>query len=189
MRLSEAIGKTYRGTFWQWRLLLLPWLAYMGWRHLKDPEYTSPFEWPDVVIHEVGHKLFGFFGEFMGVAGGTLLQLLAPAIALIILLRQMEFFGLPLCGFWLSDNLYSVARYVADARAQARDYVTMGVNTGEPVEATHDWEYLLSRFNLLEMDTRLGEWVRILAIGVTWLSIASGIWLTWVIMHRTTRNT
>jgi len=183
MRLSESIRMSVQDRFWQWRILLLPWLAYMGWRHLQDTEYCSPFEWLDVVIHEVGHPLFGYFGEFMHVAGGTLLQLIMPVAVLIILLRQGEFFGIPLCGVWFADNLYDVARYIADARAQNGEYVTLGINTGEPVEATHDWEYLLEHFNALEMDTRIGAWVRAAAFCMTWGSIAVGFWLTWVMMR------
>jgi hypothetical protein len=32
----------------------------------------------NLVVHEGGHALFGYFGEFMKVAGGTILQLLVP---------------------------------------------------------------------------------------------------------------
>jgi hypothetical protein len=30
----------------------------------------------DLAIHEAGHPLFGIFGEFIGYAGGALMQLL-----------------------------------------------------------------------------------------------------------------
>ena len=34
----------------------------------------------DLVFHEAGHLIFGFFGEFIGVLGGSLMQVLIPAI-------------------------------------------------------------------------------------------------------------
>src|SRR5262245_48903213 len=122
MNLTAAIRDAYRGRPWQWRLLLLAWLVFLGIKHFKSPIYVSPFEWLDVVIHEVGHPLFGYFGEFMHVAGGTILQLAVPVIALGILLKQGEFFGAPLCGVWLADNLYGIARYIADTQAREGDY-------------------------------------------------------------------
>ena len=43
----------------------------------------DPFTWRlldgvDFLIHEAGHPIFGIFGEFIGVAGGSLLQVLVP---------------------------------------------------------------------------------------------------------------
>ncbi len=34
----------------------------------------------DLVFHEAGHVTFGFFGEFIGILGGSLMQVLIPAI-------------------------------------------------------------------------------------------------------------
>jgi hypothetical protein len=73
-----------------------------------------------------------------------------------------------------------VARYIADARVQTRDYVTLGPNTGDPVEATHDWEFLLVHANMLESDTVIGARVRIAATFLMWASVAAGIWITWL---------
>jgi hypothetical protein len=34
----------------------------------------------DLVFHEAGHLIFGFFGEFIGILGGSLMQVLILAI-------------------------------------------------------------------------------------------------------------
>lgn len=34
----------------------------------------------DLLVHEAGHFFFRFFGRFMMIAGGSLLQLLLPAL-------------------------------------------------------------------------------------------------------------
>lgn len=33
----------------------------------------------DLVFHEAGHVIFGPFGEFIGILGGSLMQVLIPA--------------------------------------------------------------------------------------------------------------
>ena len=58
------------------RAPVLLWLAYVGVRHLLDPLYTSLFGPLNLALHEGGHLLFGYLpGEFLPVAGGTLLLL------------------------------------------------------------------------------------------------------------------
>ncbi len=36
----------------------------------------------DLVFHEAGHVIFGFFGEFIGILGG-IMQVLIPAIVVV----------------------------------------------------------------------------------------------------------
>jgi hypothetical protein len=57
-------------------------LALYGAYLAFHPEYYSLVDSLDLPIHEAGHPLFGFFGEFIGFAGGTLMQLLVPAVFL-----------------------------------------------------------------------------------------------------------
>lgn len=39
-------------------------------------------------IHELGHMLFRPAGEFLCIAGGTILQLLIPIISVFMFVRQ-----------------------------------------------------------------------------------------------------
>ena len=41
----------------------------------------------DLAVHEAGHVVFAPFGEFLGVAGGSLLQLIVPAAFVLYFLR------------------------------------------------------------------------------------------------------
>lgn len=159
------------------RAPLLLWLAYVGVRHLLDPLYTSLFGPLNLALHEGGHLLFGYLpGEFLPVAGGTLLQLAAPQLSSLMFLRQPDFFAVTVCGAWLATNLYNVAAYMADARAQELPLVTVG--DGECV-ICHDWGYMLGRLGLLSFDTRLAGFVRILAFIVMWWSLGLGAWMLW----------
>jgi len=45
-----------------------------------DPTIYRFLDRVDLVFHEAGHVIFGFFGEFIGLLGGSLMQVLIPAI-------------------------------------------------------------------------------------------------------------
>ncbi|HEU4367101.1 MAG TPA: hypothetical protein VFV05_02600 [Methylomirabilota bacterium] len=67
----------------------------------------------DVVFHEAGHVSFGFFGRFLGIRGGSLNQVLIPAVCTGYFLRR----GRPAAAvtlFWTGERLTDVAIYVAD---------------------------------------------------------------------------
>jgi hypothetical protein len=165
------------GRSWLVRAPVLGWLAYVGVRHVVDPSYTSIFGPLNLALHEAGHLLFAFLpGDFVTVAGGTLLQLAAPVLAAVMFLRQPDCFAITVCGAWLATNLYNVAEYMADARAQELPLVTVG--DGECV-ICHDWGYMLEQVGLLSFDTTLAGLVRLFAFLVMWTSIAAGGWMLW----------
>lgn len=172
--LHESVSAWSKGRFWWWRAPLLAWFAYMGVRHLADAEYTSLFGGINLGVHEMGHIVFGWAPMFIAVAAGTLFQLVAPIVSGYLFLRQPDYFALPVCGAWLSTNLYYVAAYMADARALKLPLVTIGPEGGE---VEHDWNYMLSALGLLDWDTRLAVLVRFLAFLWMWGSIAAGVWV------------
>jgi hypothetical protein len=172
-RLTREITAWCCGRFWPARALLLVFIAYVGFRHLINPQYASLFNALNLGIHEAGHLLFYYTGsEFLCVAGGTILQLLAPVAAMIMFWRQPDYFAICVCGAWLSTNLYGVATYAGDARAQGLTRVSLGGGPGK-----HDWQYLLSRLDMLAWDTTMAGATRAVAFLVMWSSIIAGIWL------------
>jgi hypothetical protein len=163
------------GRSWLVRAPLLSWLVYVAVRYVADPMYTSLFGALNLALHEGGHLLFGYLpGEFLTVAGGTILQLAAPVLSAAMFLRQPDYFAVSVCGAWLATNLYNVAAYMADARAQELPLVTVG--DGECVTG-HDWGYMLGHLGLLSLDTTLAGVVRILAFFAMWASLAAGAWM------------
>jgi len=169
------------GRSWIWRAPLLLYLAYIGVRHLADPQYTSLFGGVNLGIHEAGHVVLSFAGQWVMVLGGTLFQLAAPLVAAFLFLRQPDYFAVPVCGAWLSTNLYSVATYMADARALELPLVTLGAEGGD---VEHDWNYLLHSVGLLNYDTTLAGFVRLLAFLLMWSAIAAGAWMCWQMARR-----
>jgi hypothetical protein len=156
------------------RGLLLVFLIYVGYRHFVNPDYCSIFGGVNLGVHELGHIIFGFAGEFVSIAGGTILQLAAPIACAVMFLRQPDYYALCLCGVWLSTNLYGIATYVADARELVLPLVSVGGG-----EVIHDWNYMLSRMNILSWDKAIAAFLRGCALILMWGSIIIAIWMLW----------
>lgn len=160
-----------RGRWWQWRVPLLLFLAWDGHRHLQDPEASGLFGGITFGVHEFGHLLFGFLGEFMAVAGGSLNQILIPVATGVLFYHYRDFFGIAAAGAWLSSSLIDLARYIGDARAFDLDLVGFGE------DSVHDWAWLLGRLGAVQYDTRIAALTRGAAVVVLLLSLGFGAWL------------
>ncbi len=170
---AEALDWARGRSGWP-RLPLLLWFAYILVRHLREPRYESLFGGLNLGIHELGHLVFAPFGEFVGVAGGTILQLAAPLVAGALFRRQRDWFAMAVASCWLSTNLFSVARYAGDARARRLPLVSP--TSGDPL---HDWGFMLGRLGLLRRDTVIAGGLRFLAIVAMLAGLAAGGWLVW----------
>ncbi len=156
---AEA-GEWARKRWWPLRLLLWLYFSYVFFNHLRDPFYQSWFKPINLGIHELGHVLFSMFGQFLAIAGGSIVQLLVPVISFFIFYRQRDFFAISVSAMWLSTNLFDVSTYMADARAMELPLVSpFG---GDDV--IHDWNFLLERMNLLKMDYLLAGMVKAFAV-------------------------
>jgi hypothetical protein len=123
-----------------------------------------------VPVHEGGHLLFRWFGEFMAVAGGTFLQLAAPFSLAVYFAFQRNAVGVSFCLFFFFQQFLPIAVYMADARAQQLPLLTVG----DSEYVIHDWNYLFGKLGLLEHDVQIAGTVRIFGwlgmLGVTlWL--------------------
>src|SRR5271154_3570461 len=125
-----------------------------------------------IPIHEGGHLLFRFFGEFLAVAGGTILQLGVPLMLAAFFIFQRQIPGTAFCLFFFFEQFLPIATYMADARAQELPLLTVG--DGDYV--IHDWAYLFGRLGVLEHDTAIAHAVRVPGwVGMT----ATLAWMTW----------
>jgi hypothetical protein len=141
------------------RAALLAGLIVWTWQFARAPQGVgvngSILHMPNLVFHEAGHVLFGFFGRFMMVLGGSLFQFALPLALAGVFLKQRDQFGAAVCTWWSGQNLLDLAPYIADARAL--QLVLLGGKTGAEVEG-HDWEYLLTQMGWLRFDRDLGLW-------------------------------
>ena len=179
IRMHHAVETWCTGRFWPGRAALVLWFVWIGYHHLADDRYNSLFGMLNLGIHELGHMVFRPLGEFMHIAGGTILQLLVPIISVFMFRRQRDYFALSLSGAWMSTNLYNVATYMADARARVLPLVTPGGGY-----AKHDWYHLFYRMGLLPYDTKIAAGVRVIAFVIMWGSIAAGAWMCYLMATR-----
>jgi hypothetical protein len=125
-----------------------------------------------VPIHEGGHLLFSYFGQFLHIAGGTLLQLLVPFTLAGYFAFQRQLQGAAFCTFFCFEQLLPIATYMADARAQDLPLLTVG----DPEFVIHDWNYLFNALGVLNHDTQIAALVR----GIGWLGmIGTAAWFAW----------
>ncbi len=123
-----------------------------GLYYLVVPDHYGLLDNVDLAIHETGHLVFGPFGEFVGVLGGTLLQLLFPLAFVWYFWRRPDRHAATVAAWWVAQNLWNVARYAQDAQAQELPLVGGG---------EHDWTYLLGEVGLLDHDQLVGQLIRV----------------------------
>ena len=118
-----------------------PWLEKLFW----------PLDLVDLAFHEAGHPIFGLLGvHFITVLGGTLMQLLMPAAALLHFLKRGEKASAFACLGWFGQNFLGIGRYMGDARAQQLELIGSG---------EHDWTTLFETMGLLTHDVGSGGFV------------------------------
>ena len=124
------------------------WCAY-------DPYQWHLIDGVNLVIHEAGHLVFSPFGEFMMIAGGSLFQVIMPALFVGYFVYQHQFYSAALVLFWVGESILNVSVYAGDAVA-----LQLPLLGGEG--STHDWNYMLSSLNLLGSTTQIAGAIRLL---------------------------
>lgn len=152
------------------KAVLVSWLVFYGLFLLYAATARGPGLFIDnvnLVVHEGGHLLFGWFGATLGLWGGTLLQLLVPLALACFFVFQRQPAGTTFAAFFFFENFLPIATYMADARAQELPLVTVG----DPEVGGHDWFQIFSSLGLLEHDTAIGGVVRVLG----WLGMLATV--------------
>jgi hypothetical protein len=124
----------------------------------------------NLVVHEGGHLLFGWFGSTLGLWGGTFLQWLVPLLLATYFFTHRQTTAFSFCAFFFFENWLYTATYMADARAMALPLVTAG--DSEFVE--HDWHAIFSSLGVLPYDTKIAAIVSLLGWGGM---LATVVWL------------
>lgn len=158
------------------------WLAFCAWglvliaQDVRTGELGSSFlHGPLLVFHEAGHVVFMAFGEWMGFLGGTLGQLIMPALMSVALLwKNRDPFGAAL-GLWLFGvSVLDVAPYMYDALEP--QLMLLSGRTGE--EGGHDWIYLFSSLGWLGKSQAIGLATH--KLGALLVLVALG-WAGWLL--------
>src|SRR5690349_13306904 len=111
-----------------------------------DPMQGSFLDNVDLPIHETGHLLFRPFGEFLMVAGGSLFQVIFPAVFVGYFVWYEKYYSASIVLFWVSQSILNVFVYAADAIVMQL-VLTSGLTGSEG--SFHDWNYLLTATGLI----------------------------------------
>jgi hypothetical protein len=124
-------------------------------------------------IHEGGHLFFGYFGDTLHLWGGTVFQLLVPALLAAYFASRQQIPGTTFCAFAFFHSLNGVATYMSDAIARALPLVTVGAVADE---SDHDWYNIFSRLGILPHAVQIGSVTRFVA----WCGmLATVAWFVW----------
>lgn len=129
-------------------------------------------------FHEAGHIFFTPFGRFVQILGGTLGQLIIPAVVTGAFIRQRQPFAASVGLWWLGESFMDIAPYIDDARAG--QLMLIGGVTGSEVEDYHDWEGILSRLGMMQYDHALARVAFGLGVLVMLAALCWGGYLLWL---------
>src|SRR5262245_48148156 len=123
----------------------------------------------DLPIHETGHLLFRPLGQFMSVAGGSLFQIILPAVFVGYFIWNEKYYSAGIVLFWVGQSILNVFVYANDAVVM-QIVLTSGLTGSEG--SFHDWNYLLTETGLINSTRTVANVIRLLG---TLTIIAAGI--------------
>ena len=103
----------------------------------------------NLIFHEAGHMIFMFFGDFLAILGGSLLEILIPLAVVLHFVFTKQIFSAAVASWWLATAFVSVSIYASDA--QERLLPLLG---GDAVG--HDWYNILGSLGILQYDDVAG---------------------------------
>ncbi len=132
---------------------------------IRTPDAYRLLDAVDLPIHETGHLVFAWGGDFLQALGGTLFQLMVPLAFVTYFWRRGEVHSATVPLWWVGQNCWNIARYVADARVQELPLVGGG---------EHDWAFLLAELDRLPQDAQIARAVRVVGAVIAGASVIIG---------------
>lgn len=120
-------------------LLIGGYLFYCG-LHSTSWHLVDAF---DLIIHEAGHTLCFFCGQFIYILGGSLAQIVIPLVFVGYFYGRNDYYSASILFSWLGYNLLNLSVYVDDA-------VDMQLPLLGGDSAIHDWNFLLNDMGWLQ---------------------------------------
>jgi hypothetical protein len=127
------------------------WCAY-------DPSNAVFMHLVHTPIHEAGHVFFRVLGEFMGIAGGSLFQVIVPIVFFGYFVYHEKPFSASIVLFWVGQSITDVYVYANDAVVMQLPLLS-GVTGSEG--GFHDWNYLLAETGLLGQTVLIAKFIRL----------------------------
>ena len=191
--LLFAVPSEVNPVAWSLRLLLLIVLTYWGLRFIFSSigsAYTLNSFWHlvNLPFHEAGHIFWRPFGRLLTSLGGSLMQVLMPAICLVVfLVKTRDPFAGAFSLWWTGQNFIDIAPYIDDARSLSLPLLGGNVGKHAPY-GFHDWEFILKETGLIRFDHTLARLSHAIGSLLIAAALAWGAWLLFrqygVLTHR-----
>ena len=188
-RLTHVEPVTDLVFFWG-RVALFIFLCVWGWYFIlldfRTNDIGNSFmHRVNLVFHEAGHMIFMAFGQFMHVLGGSLGQLLMPAIVIgAMVFRNHDNFGGSVGLWWLGQSLKDLAPYINDARDLQLQLLT---GHSQDVPETHDWANILLDLGLIFHEKKIAYLANFCGTLIMLLAMAWGGYIL-LLQYRNLRN-
>jgi hypothetical protein len=125
----------------------------------------------NLIFHEAGHIFFAFFGQFIAILGGSLMQILIPLIIAIHFFLTKQYYASTIALWWVGQNFLDVSIYVKDGKERI-----LPLLGGEGV--IHDWHYLLSSLHWLAYDNLIGNIIFIIGLMISGSALFMGVYFS-----------
>ena len=154
-------------------VLMSIYFLWIAW----DPMQGSFLDNVDLAIHETGHLIFRILGEFIGIAGGSLFQVILPAVFVGYFLWQRSYYSAAIVMLWVGQSILNVWVYAADA-VKMQLVLTSGFTGSEG--SFHDWNYLLTATGLLDSTKTIAGLIRMVGTIATIGASAGAVFYAFV---------
>lgn len=153
--------------------------ALLSWYFIEySLDEKIEFKWNlldgvNLIIHEAGHTIFMFFGEFIHVLGGSFFQVFIPAVFVFYFMYfKKEYFSGSLLLFWLGQSILNVSVYVRDSIRQ--ELPLLGGDS-----SIHDWNYILSELGILRQTYHIANGFYDLGLFIIITAIVLSCYFSW----------
>jgi len=112
-----------------------------------------------------------FGNTFLMVLGGTLMQLIMPAVIIGYFFYKRQFFSGAVTGVWFAQNLFNIAWYANDAVVRVLPLVGNG-------DRIHDWNYMLTDLGILNKEVFISQDIHRAGMAVLVISLAAAVYFS-----------
>ena len=139
----------------------------------KDLSNWNLIDSVNLIMHEAGHFIFMFFGEFIHVLGGSFFQIFFPFVFVVyFFIWRKDFFSASLLLFWVGQNILNVSVYMADSIR-----LELPLLGGD--SSIHDWNYIFSSLNILQYTDKLSAFTYNVGLMLIIIASVSSVYISW----------
>jgi hypothetical protein len=131
----------------------------------------------DFVLHEMAHIVTAFLPPILTAAAGSLSEILLGSLLIYSAFKTRSYFAVMTCCLWFMLACKSAGMYMADARAQELDLVSVGGALSGSDTALHDWNFVFGKLHILSLDTVIGGMVYGIGMVVGLFGLGFAAWL------------